>query len=152
MPGAPTSVTLFFTDFNKAAIETANVVIRSLLLVNGGAAVALLAFVGAVESGCASVKSELLADPILRFVMGVAMSVVTAFLAYIANFADAWATGSRKTVSHYPNIQETAASERISEVSSVFHILALLAAIVWLWAFLDGVWMAAAPGPKLGIF
>ena len=115
------------------------------------AAPATFLCIRAVESGGASVKSELLADPILRFVMGVAMSVVTAVLAYIFNFADAWANGSRKTVSHYPYIQETAASERISKVSSIFHILALLAAIVSLWAFLEGVWLVAATVPKLGI-
>ncbi len=96
----------FLADFNKAAIETANVVIRSPLLINGWCCGRPSGLRGAVESGGASVKSELPADPILRFVMGVAMSVVTAFLAYIVNFADAWATGSRKTVSHNPYIQK----------------------------------------------
>ena len=45
---------------NAAAIEAGNIAIRSLLLINGGASVALLAFVGAVESGNSDVNSEAL--------------------------------------------------------------------------------------------
>ena len=78
-----------YTDARKAAIDSANVAIRALLLVNGGAVVALLAFIGAIEAGeSAAVSLEPLVEPVWFFAIGTGLSAVISTLAYHVNMFD----------------------------------------------------------------
>ena len=63
-------------------IEAANIAIRSLLLISGGASAALLAFVGAVEGRNLELNSELLAEPIRQLALCVGLVVVSAIFEY----------------------------------------------------------------------
>lgn len=79
------------TRSQQAALASSNVAMRAMLVVNGGAVIALLAFVGAIETGdtAASFDSAALVHPILSFAIGVGMATVTAGLAYLINGLDA---------------------------------------------------------------
>lgn len=78
----------FHTYVNEATIEASNLALRTLVLINGGAAVAILAFLGAVAS-----KDKVDFDQVgrvagtLRFyAIGVACAVAAMAFAYLANF------------------------------------------------------------------
>jgi len=83
-------------EFSKAALESANLAIRALTLVNGGAVVALLAFVGALEASetSNSAKIDGLVAPLLAFALGIGCSVVAATVAYLVNMLDSDITNS----------------------------------------------------------
>ena len=93
-------------SFNRAAIESANVAVRSLLLINGGASVALLAFIGAIETGNPEVDSRVLVEPIWWFAVGVGLAVFVAVLAYVVNYLDAAIMSEMRRIWHPPYVQE----------------------------------------------
>ncbi|MDE0522923.1 MAG: hypothetical protein OXH79_13310 [Boseongicola sp.] len=137
--------------WNKAAIEAANIAIRSLLLINGGASVALLAFVGAVESGNAAVNSGVLVDPIWRFAMGVGLAVLTAMFAYLVNLLDAKIAGSNREIWEHPYIQETSQTRNLIFCRGVLFYAALFAAGSSASLYFLGVWSITAAISNLGI-
>ena len=79
----------FAKSVNEKAIDSSNVVMRSLLAINGGSAVALLAFMGSLAG-----RSEIdfsavivaLSYPLLLLGWGVAVCVVAMIFAYFTNY------------------------------------------------------------------
>ena len=69
-----------YTD--KAAIESAQLALRMLMLINGGAAVALLAFAEKMEAAYRGA----IADTLVWFASGVALAVAGIALAYFTNY------------------------------------------------------------------
>ena len=70
----------------EAAVEFAILAIRTLILVNGAAVIALLTFVGQVwanDQHNGSHMAHILFWPLLCFLMGLVMAVVTTLLAYL---------------------------------------------------------------------
>ncbi|WP_163846548.1 hypothetical protein [Pseudooceanicola aestuarii] len=67
---------------NQAALDSAALVVKSLILVNGGAVIALLAFAGAIESANgADIDIAHLVNPMSRFAWGVGLAIVTSAFA-----------------------------------------------------------------------
>lgn len=137
--------------FNRAAIETANIAVRSLLLINGGASVALLAFVGAVESGNSAINSDVLVEPIWRFAVGVGLAVLTAIFAYLVNYLDAVITGAKLRIWEHPYIEETSLSKKLNIFRNVLFCAALLAAACSAILYFLGVWSITAAILNMGI-
>lgn len=88
----------FHTYVNEATIEASNLALRTLVLINGGAAVAILAFLGAVAS-----KDKVDFDQVgrvagtLRFyAIGVACAVAAMAFAYLANFS--WSPSKQRGI------------------------------------------------------
>ncbi len=138
-------------NFNKAAIESANIAIRSLLLVNGGASVALLAFVGAVESGNSEINSRVLVEPIRWFAFGVGAAVLTALFAYLVNLLDALIAGSMSRNWDHPYIHDTPMAKKLIFRRRLLFFAALLAAVFSAISFFLGVWSITAALSNLGI-
>ena len=70
----------------EAAVEFAILAIRTLILINGAAVIALLTFVGQVwanDQHNGSAMAHILFWPLLFFLIGVIMAVTTTLLAYI---------------------------------------------------------------------
>lgn len=67
----------------ESVIKFAEMTIRSLLILNGGAAIAVLTFAG---NAAKSASEVFLANSVVYFGIGAALSVVTAGLAYLAQF------------------------------------------------------------------
>lgn len=74
-------------DLRSAAIENANLTVKYLFAVNGGAAVAMLGFVGAVASQgrVSSGVIKALSKPLESFATGVTVAVTVMLVAYAAN-------------------------------------------------------------------
>lgn len=140
-------------DHTKAAIESANLAIRSLILVNGGAVVALLAFLGSLESGDSenAVKVDALIVPLLSFGLGVAFSAVTVVLAYLVNMFDSDITNSVRLIWEHPYVEDDEKAPRLKSWRFWLHIFAIFFAFASLVAFFIGIVTVAKAMSALGI-
>jgi hypothetical protein len=88
----------FRLAFIKAGIADGSRVVSTLVLINGAAAISVMAFVGSVAASRLVSTAEL--SPIrlglISFVVGVATAAVMAILSYVTNskFGEAWAKRS----------------------------------------------------------
>src|ERR1035441_7106471 len=78
----------FHVDANMATIDGANLALRTLVLINGGAAIAVLTFLGGVASKdkVDFAKIGNVAYTIRYFALGVATALVAMALAYFTNY------------------------------------------------------------------
>lgn len=134
-----------YADNRRAAIETSNAVVRVMLLVNGGAVVALLALVSALASGqtVELIQIESLIAPVQRFAIGVGMTAVLAALAYLVNMLDADISNSVSLVWKHPYVVDKPIAKRLRSVRTVFHVMALLIGLAVIFVFFWGVWGVA---------
>lgn len=130
----------------RHAIESAHVAIRAMLLINGGASVALLAFVGAVLSSKNSMDIDVtqLVAPIQQFALGVGLAGVTAALAYLVNLLDSDIVGSVKYAWEHPYLLELGRAKWLRAIRAALHWLALGTAIATLVFFFRGVFSVSA--------
>ncbi len=122
----------FFKSINEQAVATSNSVLRSLILINGGAAVAALAFFGNLAGNQSLNITGKVADltrPLLWFGWGVAAAVVSMILAYFTHYATA---GHAQAA---PDKRKVYAG-----VKRVFHLLGALAAFGSLAFFVCGMY------------
>lgn len=125
----------------SAAIEASNIAIRSLFLVNGGAVIVLLGFIGAIESSEASTTfgSSRLSMPVLCFALGVGAAVFTAFLAYLIHLTDEGIYNSYQRVWSHPYVIPTENERRAWWRRTVLFPCAVMTALVSFGLFLSGV-------------
>lgn len=128
-------------EFRKAAVESANLAIRSMVLVNGGAVVALLAFVGAIASKDFGYvpKVDDLVTPIWWFALGVGLSSILAALAYLVNMLDADITNSVNFTWKHPYVEDTSSALRLRGFRTIIHVSALIIAVATLCVFFRGI-------------
>ena len=96
----------FSTRVDDSAVKSADAALRNLLLINGGAAVAILAFMGAVISkntGTTKVVDDI-AGGLTYFAWGVITSVAALCLSYLVHFATYYAATSQKKVWEHPYV------------------------------------------------
>jgi hypothetical protein len=86
----------------KSAVEMAKVLIQSLILINGGSAVALLAFIGHLASGPQPpvAPASAFATPLALFVIGVGAAALFAGFVTLGQkfYADGWKKSGNATV------------------------------------------------------
>ena len=129
----------FFMQINEQAINSSNIAMRTLILINGGAAVAMLAFVGSLVGNHSLNTGGHLAQltmPLLWFGWGIAMAAVTMFFAYFTNYT---------TAAHAAVLNDDGGQARMYAFLKVcFHVIALGAAISSLVFFLGGMYRVRA--------
>lgn len=120
--------TEFGTAANKAAIDAGVHTLKAFLLINGGSAVAILAFFGRlfsqerIESG---VSIEPLISSLLWFAWGVAAAAAGMGLAYLTNYAIASNSFNRKHIWDHPYTAATFWSRVWHCASFVFQLMAV---------------------------
>jgi hypothetical protein len=126
---------------DRAAIDAANAAVKSLLLINGGAVVALLGFIAALAGPTPEARSSIasLASPLMWFGGGVGVAVFAGLCAYLVHFCYASASLSQDQGWKHPYVTENKASKAWLIVGRVFHILGVLAAVAALSLFATGV-------------
>ena len=92
----------FGTEINIRAIENANSVLRTILLINGGAAVSLLAFIGNLAGNHVIDGTVILgfSIPLLWFCGGLVSTIMSMAAAYLTNYfvaAHAFAVANGET-------------------------------------------------------
>jgi hypothetical protein len=132
----------FGRSANKAAIDNATSVFRTLLLINGGAAVSVLAFVGGlISQGKLSLGAQAagVTRALLLFAVGALASAAGTGFAYLTHFSVAGHALTMKRQWDSPYVAETPASRRWTWGYKIFISLAIISAIAAATLFLFGV-------------
>ena len=120
---------------NEQAVANANATLRSLLLINGGAAVALLAFIGSLISSDEvqlAPSIDMLTAPLMWFAWGVSASVLGMAFAYITNYSI-----SGHAFALYR--EDPKAEKKWLRIAIPFQVAAILVAIASLSCFVLGI-------------
>jgi hypothetical protein len=97
-----------FHTYNKATVETANLTLRTLVVVDGGAAIAVLAFLGGVaaKEKVDFAQVGLVAGTIKWFAFGVALAVFGIALSYLTNLATVEIASSQINSWDHPHVAD----------------------------------------------
>ena len=132
-----------FEALNKFSMDAGVVAVRSLFLINGGAAIAVLAFIAQVYDGDSHLTVADVANALLWFAVGVAFAALAACGTYLTNFSYSSASASRTQTWEHPFSEETRSSVFWLRAGYGFHILTILTALAALATFLIGVYQLA---------
>lgn len=132
-------------DYIKATNETivrdAATVVRSLILINGGAAISILTFVGALAGKAekSSLQISEIAVGLTCFAIGVAIAVLIASLSYVVNFLYVAAASTVQMNWEHPYVHKTAKAKRLEWWGKILHVSAVVLAPVSLIFFVGGI-------------
>lgn len=131
----------YASDMNKSAIENGNLAVRYMSAINGGAAIAILGFIGALASK-SGLNAEIkdFAASLIWFAIGVFMAAVAMALAYCTNLALAERASRRRRISIHPYVEETTESQRFLRYSHICRVLGILCFCSSAILFLVGIW------------
>ncbi|MPY76557.1 MAG: hypothetical protein GEU87_20150 [Alphaproteobacteria bacterium] len=132
----------FMYRANEAAVTAGNHVMRALVIINGGAAVAMLAFIGHLISADKikfMAKLAELTSPLIWFASGVASAAVGIGFAYFVNYCIGAASSAKSRHYEHPYIRETTASVRWGRATYVLQILSMLSGVGSLLLFVLGM-------------
>ncbi len=126
-----------------AALDSAREALRALFLVNGGASVALLAFLavatGMEDATRQAVFAALATRALHWFAFGTLAAVIASGLAYLTSAAAASAISARLASQDPPYFEETPQSQRTRAVAIGLNIGAVIAGVASLGFFLAGI-------------
>ena len=125
----------FARQINEAAINAANLTLRMALLVNGGAAVALLTFIG----GLPAEQKRAVAATLDWFAWGVAAALAGLACAYFTNHGLAVQERSKTFTDVPPYVIDGANTKRWRSVVLAFRVLAIIVGSASVVLFLVGM-------------
>jgi hypothetical protein len=134
-----------FHYVNKASLDGANLALRTLVIINGGAAIAILTFLGGISAKQTVdfLKVGLVAATIKWFALGVALAVIAMALSYLTSYTMAGAINSMKATFDHPYLVEGPKFRTWRYWNIGFHITAVLFAVASLVFFLIGMFDAS---------
>jgi hypothetical protein len=120
---------------NQAAIEIGNLALRNALLINGGAAIALLAFIRDLPPD----QRQAVANTLVWFASGVAAAVAAFAFAYFTNFYAARVEGSKKWNAQPPYVEDGPTTKHQTIMKGTFHTLSVITGVGSLALFIVGM-------------
>lgn len=134
----------FVANSNEAAISNANVALRTLIIVNGGAAITMLAFAGNLVSSDKYAAPQLVAltAPLWWFAWGIAIAVGSMMLAYLTNYSITSSVASRTHQYEHPYVESNRQSRTWQIIALIFNIAAIITALGSLSFFVIGMLQA----------
>ena len=128
-------------QLTEATMRDAQAVIRIVLLLNGGAAIAVLAFAGSLASKASYPPQQLggVISNSVWFLLGALSTAFAAAFAYLTNgcYAATWA--STAPVWDHPYLDVTKKSKWYRRAAFVFHILAVVTVVAGVFLFIVGM-------------
>jgi hypothetical protein len=125
----------------EAASKSAELAVKTSVLVNGGAAVAVLGFLGVLLQK-ETISPKQVADvsaSLIWFASGVGAGIVALAFIYLMNYSSAGGVRWRKLVFEQPFFQETSRTRSMRHIYTVAHIIAVLVSLVSVGLFIYGV-------------
>ena len=126
---------------NEAAVKIAESAVKAVLVVNGGAALSLLAFIGGLTAqGRVQFKDlSVFANCLIWFACGVVCAALMAGLAYAAMYCSVERINRRQAVWHDPYVEETSISKRWWTMGMFFFYATILVWITSIVVFVGGM-------------
>ena len=121
----------FVTHVNEAAISNANLALRTSVLINGGAAVSVLAFVGGLVTQKRIISLEEISGALELFAIGVAMATAAMGFSYLTNYFIASGVGRRARIWEYPWTTATKASVWLQRAGLIFQAITIILGFGW---------------------
>jgi len=124
----------FGAKTNEAAIKAAEEAIKAVILINGGSAVAMLAFIGTIASRDLLSPTQIsqITAPLLWFGGGVLCGAIASAMAYFTNLMIAGSANRQKREYEEPFLRDTDSSKRhrlLGEISRWIGIIAVAASL-----------------------
>jgi hypothetical protein len=131
----------FTHSLNVAAIDSGTTAVKTALLINGGATVALLGFIGALASKDKVTFTQItpLAHNLMWFAYGVASAATATAFAYFTNYFTAAVTTSKVFIWTHPYVSSGPRTKLFTYLTAGSHILSVLSAIISLVLFIMGM-------------
>jgi len=126
---------------NQGALNLSASTLKSLLIINGGAAIAMLGFVSSLAGGT-GIESQMLAlaaNPITYFAFGVAAASLASGLAYIVMYLQAAYHATFKHQWEHPYVVAGKRTKLTFWITSISHVLAVVTSISSLVFFICGI-------------
>lgn len=135
----------FIAAANAAAAALSAATLKGLLLINGGAAVAMLGFVASIAGQSTEAQSLMsdIAGPLLWFAWGVALTVFATGMAYGVMYLQAAYAQSFELIPHSPYTSAGDHTHRYRKLCVTSHVLAVVLASASLACFIRGVTLVA---------
>jgi hypothetical protein len=120
-----------YRSFNQASIKGADAALRAALLINGGAAVSVLAFIYgfAAQNRVQPDQLKHVASSLEHFSFGVVASVIGMALAYLTNYATAAHTNSFERQWEPPYIKPSQNTRKLRRLKNGLHVIAVAAGV-----------------------
>lgn len=127
----------FFDLANEAAVKAAESALRMAMLINGGAAVSVLAFIGGLVSQ-GRVKIDQLsgiADSLALFAIGTALSVGAMAASYFTHYFMGGIAASQIRMWEHPYLKDAPKTKTMRRCNFGFHMLAIVLGLASLGMF-----------------
>jgi hypothetical protein len=117
--------TEFFNQVNKATIDTSFLALRTSVLINGAAAVAVLAFLGSLASSDKVPLTQLasIANSLKSFAWGVVAAALAMLSAYLTNYTITCRLVTQERTFKYPYLKNTGWSVFWTILSLIFLVI-----------------------------
>ena len=129
-----------FQHMNETAISASHVALRTLLLINGGAAIALLSFDGRLPP----LQARAVAATLVWFSLGVVATAIAMALAYFTHFCMAGGIASIAKSYEHPFVSKGPKTSQWERGKLVCHILSAVFAAVSMSLFVIGMFAVRA--------
>jgi hypothetical protein len=125
----------FYTYVNQAAIKSAELALRMLLLINGAAAISLLTFIGTLPLE----QKRVVAGTLVWFASGVALAVTGVACSYLTNYFAAGVANSKQQTWDHPYFMDGPLTKRYRILNASCHFAAIAVALASLGCFVVGM-------------
>ncbi len=131
----------FISASNAAAVSLSGAALKALLLLNGGAAIAMLGFVASLATGERASLLNLFEVVIVLqvYALGAGLAVLATGFAYVVMYFQAAVAQSYEIVDEPPFYRNSSKTVLLDRICSIFHVASVLIAFGSLAAFGFGV-------------
>jgi hypothetical protein len=135
----------YILETHKAVLTNAETVVRSLILINGAAAISVMTFVGALAAKPSVPSNQISAivRGLIWFASGALAATLTAAFAYLTNYLYMWAEQKKERDYKHPYLHENKTSNRRLFWGKVCHYVAIALVVVSLSGFAGGIWFVS---------
>jgi hypothetical protein len=132
----------YFEHVNESSIKVADGVLKACLLINGGAAVSVLAFIGGLVSKELISVSQLapVADSLVLFALGVVAAVAGMGLSYFVHYASGTHVNSMQKIWVYPWVIPGKYTSCLAFLKATLHLVAVIVATGSITLFALGIY------------
>jgi hypothetical protein len=130
-----------FTRQNKeAAFRSGELALRAVVLVNGGAIIAVFFFLGSIATKATAAQMSVTAQSLIWFTAGITSGLIAQVSAYLTDLHDAYVGTSISQTWEHPYTQPGRDTQYYLQMSRITHIVAIAAGCASMLFFLFGVW------------